>query len=180
MHAKAEAGHADQQREKHTDHREDLVLSLVLCRRAKDGHRICGMSARERELLGCDVVDIRILLYRLETFDLRRVKIRSAAEADVFDHRVEHNADQQVEAHKAAKTLVIAPIQKTEDRHAGQFLPEGGEKRSKGRPKASHTRLQPEDQGNLPIVEKRMADQFHRLVLLNIMILFFYVLTNSV
>ena len=161
MDAQAETGHADQQREKHGDHREGLVLPLIERDGAVDGHRVCGMAAGEGILLSGDVEDIRVLLNRLETLDLGRVKIRSAAENGAFDHGIQHQGEERVHAHEAAEALVIAPVDKTEHRHAGQLLTEGGDKRSQRGPKAAHMCLQPDDQVNLPLEEKSIAGQFH-------------------
>ena len=166
MDAQAETGHADQQREKHGDHREELVFPLVHCRRAIDGHRVCGMSAGEGKLLGGDVIDIRVLFDRFEAFDLRCVKIRPAAETDVFDHGVQHKTDQHVQAHEAPEAFVIAPVQETDYRHADQFLAKLGENGCQACPEAAHMCLQPDNQVNLPLEEKSIAGQFHILDLL--------------
>ena len=119
------------------------------------------MAAGEGIFLGGDVEDIRVLPHRFETLDLRRVKIRPAAENGAFDHGIQHQGEERVHAHEAAEALVIAPVEEAEHRHAGQLLTEGGDKRSQRGPKAAHMCLQPDDQVNLPLEEKSIAGQFH-------------------
>ena len=124
------------------------------------------MTAREREALCRNVVQIRVRFHRTEDLDARIVEIRTAPYEDILHHRVPDVDYKNIHTDVFSEFLIQTPVKESEDRNQRQLLPKRRKLRDHiDEPARKHT-LKPLHELHFPIKIENISDNIRHLFFL--------------